>query len=280
MKNAFGQVKQNTAASNGWGEDRNMTKSISFASLLVVAAISAAGCKLPSALTLPAFESTAKTADDAFFDRSELSPRKAAEACIVTAEKLETAGHHREAIALYEKARQHDAEAIDYSRRLAVLYDKQGEIATATKEYAAAIASDPENPGLLNDFGYFHLIHGDPTAAESWFRRTLAVDPAHQRAANNLAMSLAMQNRLQESYEVFSRVVGPAAAYSNLGVLLTHQGRINEAREHFQRALAIDRTIHPAAEFLSQLDRRSEPTNPAPSPPAVQPASYRPPVRQ
>ena len=54
----------------------------------------------------------------ALFSGSELSPRKAAEACVVTAEKLEAAGHRREAIGLYERARQHDAKAIDYSRRL------------------------------------------------------------------------------------------------------------------------------------------------------------------
>jgi tetratricopeptide (TPR) repeat protein len=59
-----------------------------------------------------------------------------------------------------------------------------------------------------------------------------------------------MQGRLNESFPVFAHVVGPAAAYSNIGVLLTRQGRAAEAREHFQRALALDNSIHPAAEFL------------------------------
>ena len=84
-----------------------------------------------------------------------------------------------------------------------------------------------------------------------------------------------MQNRLRESYEAFSRVVGPASAYSNLGVLLTRQGRIDEAREHFQRALALDRTVHPAGEFLSQLDRASGETLSSSSASAVEPVSYR-----
>jgi len=85
---------------------------------------------------------------------------------------------------------------------------------------------------------------------------------------------LAMQNRLQESYEAFSHVVGPAAAYSNIGVLLTRQGRNDEAREHFQNALALDGTVRPASEFLSRLDRTSRATVASTSHSQVEPVSY------
>lgn len=191
-------------------------------------------------------------------------------------ESAERQGSLDEAIRLYEQARNFDPGAAHLSRRLAVLYDQRGDNELARAAYEHALQLQPHDPDLLNDFGVHHLHREDWAAAETWFRRSLSVEPTHHRATNNLATSLAMQNRLTESYELFSRVVGPAAAYSNLGVLLTRQGRIEEAREHLQRALALDRTVQSAAELLGRLDRRSEATNASTSQPSVQPVNYQP----
>lgn len=207
------------------------------------------------------------TRDFAFFNDSELSPSKAAEACIVTAEELESAGHHREAIGLYEKARQHDANAIDYSRRLAVLYDKEGELGNATKEYAAAIASDPENADLLNDYGYFFLSQGDLIAAEANFRKALSVDESHQRARTNLGIALARQNRNQEAFDAFAKVVGPAAAHSNVGAIMAKQGRVQEAQQAFRQSLSLNPTLRQPQAFLSYFAQNS-------MQPSVAPASF------
>lgn len=186
----------------------------------------------------------------------------------------ENQGELDDAIRYYEQARALDPKLDHLSRRLAVLYDQRGDDAPAQAAYERAVQLQPSDPDLLNDFGVFHLHRERWAAAESWFRRSLAIDPSHQRAANNLAMSLAMQNRLSESYEVFSGVVGPAAAYSNLGVLLARQGKRQEAREHFQHALSLDGTIRTAGEFLGWLDRSSESTGSPGSPSSVVPASY------
>ena len=191
------------------------------------------------------------------------------------AESAERDGKTDTAIRYYEQARTLDPNLAHLRRRLAVLYDQRGDDARARSAYAHALQLQPRDPDLLNDFGVYYLARENWPAAETWFRRSLAIAATHPRATNNLAMSLAMQNRLRESYEAFSRVVGPASAYSNLGVLLTRQGRIDEAREHFQRALALDRTVHPAGEFLSQLDRASGETLSSSSASAVEPVSYR-----
>ncbi len=190
-------------------------------------------------------------------------------------QSAEREGNTDEAIRLYEQARTLHPDMEHLCRPLAVLYDQSGDDARARAAYEQALQHQPSDPDLLNDFGVYHLQREDWAAAEAWFRRSLAVAPTHQRATNNLAMSLAMQNRLNESYEAFSRVVGPAAAYSNLGVLLARQSRIDEAREHFQRALAIDPTVHPAEEFLSRLDRASRELISSSSSPTVNPVSYR-----
>jgi Tfp pilus assembly protein PilF len=189
------------------------------------------------------------------FQQSELSPEQAAEACIVTAEKLEAAGHRREAIGLYEKAREHDAEAIDYSRRLAVLYDQRGDVANAAREYHKAIADDPENPDLLNDFGYFHLTQGDLTAAETKFRSAISLEEDHQRAWTNLGIVLAYQGQYQESLAAFTRVVGPAAAHSNVGAILAKQGNTEQAKREFRQALVLNAGLEQPRAWLAQLEQ-------------------------
>ena len=137
------------------------------------------------------------------------------------AESAERDGKTDTAIRYYEQARTLDPNLAHLSRRLAVLYDQRGDDARARSAYEHALQLQPRDPDLLNDFGVYYLARENWPAAETWFRRSLAIDATHPRATNNLAMSLAMQNRLRESYEAFSRVVGPASAYSNLGVLLT-----------------------------------------------------------
>lgn len=219
---------------------------------MVVAVTLVSGCKLPSTISESPFKQAIGSKDRSVtFKESELSPKRAAEACIVTAEQLEAAGHFKEAIGLYEKARGHDSKAIDYSRRLAVLYDKQGNIANAAREYAQAIESDPKNADLLNDFGQFHLSQGDLAGAESNFRSAIALDEKHQRAWTNLGIALAQQARYQEAFDAFTPIVGPAAAHSNIGTIMAKQGRTIDAQKAFQQALALNPKLQQPRAFLN-----------------------------
>lgn len=225
--------------------------------LLTAAAFMLTGCKLPQAGTASPFKQAVGGKLSTPFNESELSPKKAAEACIVTAEKLEAAGHRREAISLYERARRHDATAIDYSRRLAVLYDKEGDIANASREFSQAITTQPKNTDLINDFGHFHLTQGDLAGAETHFRKAISVDANHQRAWTNLGITLSHQARYQEAFDAFMRVVGPAAAHSNIGAIMAKQGCRQEAQQAFQQALALNPTLKQPRAFLSYYAQQS-----------------------
>jgi len=225
---------------------------IAGACLLIAAS---AGSAPLSVGKLPSWTSPTPPIDAQALAKSEA--RLAAQA----AETAEKKGKDEDAIRLYEQARVLDPQWNHLSRRLAVLYDRRGDDERAKSAYKQAIAMAPNDADLLNDFGVFHLHREQWSAAESWFRRALTAQPNYERAAMNLGMSLAMQGRLKESHEAFSRVVGPAAAYSNLGVLLARQGRIDEARDHLQRALALDGEIQQAREFLANLDRFTSPSS-------------------
>ena len=111
-----------------------------------------------------------------------------------------------------------------------------------------------KNPNLLSDMGYYYYERENFVEAERSLRKALEIDPNHQKALTNLAMVLARQGRFSESFDAFSKVIGPAAAHSNIGVLMAKQGRYDEAKQAFHRALAMDSTLEQPKAFLAYLD--------------------------
>ncbi len=186
----------------------------------------------------------------------ELPPKEAARACMAAAEELQNGGQTQQAILLYEKARSKDPSLKSVAHRLAVLYDAQGDGARSLSEYNKALESEPKNPSLLSDLGYYYYERGNQTEAERLLRKALTIDPNHQKALSNLGIALAEQGRFDESFKVFSKVVGPAAAHSNVGVLMAKQGRYDEAKQAFHQALAMDTTLPQPKAFLAYLDRQ------------------------
>lgn len=189
-------------------------------------------------------------------DHGELPPKEAARACFVAAEEMQNRGQAAQAISLYEKARSNDPSLKSIAHRLAVLYDAQGDSARSLAEYNKALESDPKNASLLSDLGYYYYERGNHAEAERRLREAMAIEPSHAKALCNLGLVLAAQGRLEESFQAFSKAVGPAAAHSNLGVLLAKQGRYDEARQAFHQALALDATLPQPKAFLAYLDRQ------------------------
>jgi Tfp pilus assembly protein PilF len=232
---------------------RRLSRSM-LALAMLMAALGGSGCSSLRSLKpeFPALPTSTKKVDD-LNASAELSPAETAKACIATAETLESQGHNREAVLLYEKARRLDAGAIDYSRRLAALYDRLDDGPSALREYQAALRISPRDPDLLNDFGYHHMKQGSLTQSEQLYRDALKLQPEHQHVRMNLAVNLAKQGRQAESYELFASVVGPAAAHYNLGVVLAKEGRSSDARHALSQALAMNPQLRQAEVFLSAL---------------------------
>ncbi len=235
------------------------TRQYQFLLLATLGFVTATGCTSPGFLPWStASQPTASESGSAASDASheELPPKEAAHACLVAAEELQKSGHAEQAIFLYEKARRNDPGLKSVAHRLAVLYDAQGDSARSLSEYNKAVESDPRNPDLLSDFGYYYYERGNLAEAEQSLRKALAIDPNLQKALATLGLVLAGQGRFDESFAVFCKVVGPAAAHSNVGVLLAKQGRNDDARREFRAALALDSTLGQPKAFLAYLDRR------------------------
>jgi Tfp pilus assembly protein PilF len=202
----------------------------------------------------PAVSSDSESAASAHSNQ-ELPPKEAAQACMVTAEQMQNGGQVEQAILLYEKARRNDPSLTTIAHHLGVLYDVQGDSTRSLTEYKKAIEAEPKNPDVYSDVGYYYFKRGNLSEAERMLRKAVEIDPKHAKALTNLGMVLAMEQRFGESFEAFSKVVGPAAAHSNVGVLMAKQGRNDDARKEFHAALALDSTLKQPRAFLEYLDR-------------------------
>lgn len=196
----------------------------------------------------------------------ELPARRAAEVCLATAQQLETAGKDSEAIQQYERARHFHSDLPEATHRLAILYDRTGDVRRAEQAFAAALKQSPKHADLHNDWGFFLASQQRWPEAEAAYRRALDLSPDNPRATTNLALALGEQGRYADAFALFAQVSGPAAAHSNLGVLLARHGRETEARDAFRQALAADPHHGHARQFLAALE-------PPPSA-GVQPAAH------
>ena len=150
---------------------------------------------------------------------------------------------------------QNDPSLTSIAHHLAVLYDIQGDSTRSLSEYRLATEAEPKNPDVFSDLGYYYYKRDNLSDAERMLRKALEIDPKHAKALTNLGMVLGAEKRFDESYQAFSKAVGPAAANSNVGVLMAKQGRNDEARKEFHEALALDATLKQPRAFLEYLDR-------------------------
>jgi Tfp pilus assembly protein PilF len=187
----------------------------------------------------------------------ELPPKDAARACIACAEELEKHGSEAQAIAFYERARQYDPKC-RISRRLAVLYDRQGDFQKAQEEYHKALKQAPRDADLLNDMGYGYYSRGRWAEAEKYLRQALAVKPDHAHAAINLGLCVGEQGRYAEALELFSKVGTPAQARCNLAFVLMTQHKWPEAKRLYQEALRLDPDIPLARAALAKLEKAEQ----------------------
>ncbi|ADC89449.1 TPR repeat-containing protein [Thermocrinis albus DSM 14484] len=89
---------------------------------------------------------------------------------------------------------------------LGYLYEKQGSLDLAEKEYKKALKKDPKNFLALFNLGNVYAKKGDYTVAEKFYREALAVkeDPD---VLNNLAYVLYKQGRREEALIFIKRAL-------------------------------------------------------------------------
>ena len=166
-----------------------------------------------------------------------------AEACRLTAVELASHAKDEHAIAQFEQARKLDPDMEGIAYPLAVLYDRQGRIDAAQREYEQALLELPKNADLRNDFGYFFYSRQMYADAQKQLEQALKLNKNHPKARLNLAMTLASEQQFEQALKQFELALGPAAAHHNIGLILFKAGRKDEALNHLQKAAQIDPSL-------------------------------------
>jgi Tfp pilus assembly protein PilF len=184
----------------------------------------------------------------------ELPSNEAARATLATARELDNGGFNDQAIALYERAREHDASIPGVSHRLGVLYDRTGNSSRAMSEYQRALAEEPGNADLRNNIGMYFYTRGDFRSAETYFTQALQIDGQNKRAWMNIGLARAQLRNDSGAMEAFTRVVSEPEARANLGLVQARQGRMDEAKANLRAAVAARADLDRPREVLAWLE--------------------------
>ena len=171
----------------------------------------------------------------------DLSPSQVKEASLAVADQLDQSGSVLDAITQFENVRRLDPGNLHAARRLAVLYDRQGQFDKAEVEYRKVFKSLPRDADLLNDWGWHYYQASDWKEAENKLRTALQLNGSLPRARCNLALAIGQQGRLEEAYRTFCESgLSPANAHGNIGVLYWMHGNAAGARSEFMTALQME----------------------------------------
>lgn len=187
--------------------------------------------------------------------RTTITPAQEADVQISMGRVAEQRGDLDQAMAAYRAALDRDRRRADAYARLAVLHDKQGKFHESAELYRKALALRPGDPDIFCDMGYSFYLQRRWAEAEMNLRQSLAVNPEHRRAHNNLALLLVRDNRLGDALAEFGKAGSdPVQAHMNLAFALTIDQRWESARAEYQRALALDPSSQLAKARLDELN--------------------------
>ncbi|MGA9926465.1 MAG: tetratricopeptide repeat protein, partial [Isosphaeraceae bacterium] len=184
-----------------------------------------------------------------------ITPAQEADVQISMGRVAEQQGDLDQAMAAYRAALDRDKSRADAYARLAILHDKQGKFHESADLYRKALALRPGDPDIFCDMGYSFYLQRRWAEAEMNLRQSLAVNPEHRRAHNNLALLLVRDNRLGDALAEFGKAGSdPVQAHMNLAFALTIDQRWESARAEYQRALALDPSSQLAKARLNELN--------------------------
>jgi Tfp pilus assembly protein PilF len=196
-----------------------------------------------------------------------ITPAQEADVQISMGRVAEQQGNLDQAMAAYRAALDRDRRRADAYARLAVLHDKQGKFRESAELYRKALALRPGDPDIFCDMGYSFYLQRRWAEAEMNLRQSIAINPEHRRAHNNLALLLVRDSRLGDALAEFGKAGSdPVQAHMNLAFALTIDQRWESARAEYQRALALDPSSQLAKARLDELNKLLAKREPAAAP--------------
>ena len=133
--------------------------------------------------------------------------------------------------------------AAKYNVQLGTAYMQQGNYALAKDKLERALKQNPKDPDVHTSLGLLYDRTGDSKLADKHFREALRLAPDKPDLANNYAIYLCKNGRVDEGVARFTAVANnkfyrtPEVALTNAGVCLASAKRLDEASQHFAAAI-------------------------------------------
>lgn len=124
----------------------------------------------------------------------------------------------------------------------ALQHQRAGRLAEAAEIYQTLLRADPQQPGLLHQYGLLHYQAGHPAEGLKYLQRALALrpDPACWCNAALMHMALGQATQAAQAADQALRLQPDHAdAANNLALALGMLGRLDEAETACRRALAL-----------------------------------------
>ncbi len=134
--------------------------------------------------------------------------------------------------------------SLDEAMAIAILFQKNGQLAEAEAVYRKILALVPDHVDALHFAGVLAHQQGRSAEGAALVQRSLAMAPDRPGAYNNLGIILKACGQLAEAVDAYRHAIrldpAHANAHSNLGVLLRAQGRTVEAEAAYREAIRLE----------------------------------------
>jgi len=135
------------------------------------------------------------------------------------ADILATQGRDSECESLLKRIVQEDPKFLPAYNALAELQMRQGRTNAAIETLQGALAIQPGDPVLLNNLGMCRIAQHDYESALTMFSKAAGIMPENAKYRANMAVSLGLMGRDEESLSLFKQVMPEDQANHNLSVL-------------------------------------------------------------
>jgi type IV pilus assembly protein PilF len=136
-------------------------------------------------------------------------------------------------------------EAAKYNVELGIAYMQRGELAVAKEKLERAVKESPHDPTTHSALALLYERLGDRSEADHEFQTALRLAPHDPDIANNYAVYLCRNDRVQEGVKRLLETAHnplyatPEAAYTNAAVCLRTIHRDDDAKRDLESALAL-----------------------------------------
>ena len=151
-------------------------------------------------------------------------------------------GEPAKAAAEFRLALAAEPNSVEAEFGLASALEGQGDAAAAESAYRRAVAIQPAWWSTYSHLGVFQLRRGAFAAALESFETAVRLSPDNTRAIDNLGVAYQQLGRYDEAIAAYRRSIAvrpTAAALSNLGTCLFFLARYDEAAEVYERAASL-----------------------------------------